>query len=50
MTMTMMKKKQSRLRLILMAAAALGTSSAVMSGALATFATQHAIDGGGRVA
>ena len=38
--MTDSKKKKSRLRLVLIAAAALGSSSATMSGVLATLALQ----------
>lgn len=38
--MTTTNSKKGRLRLVLLAAAALGSSSAVMSGALATLALQ----------
>jgi hypothetical protein len=41
MTTTTLKRKKSRLRKILLIAAALGTSSATLSGALATLALQH---------
>ena len=41
MTTTTINRKKSRLRLVLAIAAALGTSSATLSGVLATFATQH---------
>lgn len=41
MTTTTMNRKKSRLRLVLAVAAALGSSSATLSGALATLATQH---------
>ena len=39
--MTMTTNKRSRLRLVLVLAAALGSSSATLSGVLATFATQN---------
>ena len=42
---TTMNRKKNRLRLVLLAAAALGTSSATMSGVLAAFAIQHSISG-----
>ena len=42
MTTTTLNRKKSRLRAVLLVAAALGTSSATLSGALATLATQHA--------
>ena len=45
MTMTANRKK-GRLRLILLAAAALGTSSATLSGVLGTFAIQQQVRGG----
>ena len=41
MTMTTMNRKKSRLRLVLLIAAAMGTSSATLSGALATLAIQE---------
>jgi hypothetical protein len=41
MTMTTMNRKKSRLRLVLLIAAAMGTSSATLSGALATLAIQQ---------
>jgi hypothetical protein len=41
--MSTTKKKKSRLRMILVAAAALGASSATMSGALGALAIQHSI-------
>jgi hypothetical protein len=41
MTTTTLKRKKGRLRTILLVAAALGTSSATLSGALATLALQH---------
>jgi hypothetical protein len=41
MTMTTMNRKKSRLRLVLLVAAAIGTSSATLSGALATLAVQQ---------
>ena len=40
MTMTTMNRKKSRLRLVLLVAAALGTSSATLSGALASLSVQ----------
>ena len=40
MTMTTMNRKKSRLRLALLVAAALGTSSATLSGALAALAVE----------
>jgi cytochrome P450 len=42
MTTTTLKREKSRLRTILLVAAALGTSSATLSGALATLALQEA--------
>lgn len=42
MTMTTMNRKKSRLRLVLLIAAAMGTSSATLSGALATLTLQQA--------
>ena len=44
MTMTTMNRKKSRLRLVLLIAAAMGTSSATLSGALATLAIQQPSD------
>ena len=41
MTTTTMNRKKSRLRLVLLVAAAIGTSSATLSGALATLAVQQ---------
>lgn len=41
MTTTTMNRKKSRLRLVLLIAAALGTSSATLSGALASLTIQH---------
>ena len=40
MTTNVMKRKKSRLQLALLVAAALGSSSATMSGVLVTLATQ----------
>ena len=40
MTTTTLNRKKSRLRVILLVTAALGTSSATLSGALATLAIQ----------
>ena len=40
MTMSTMNRKKTRLRLVLLVAAAMGTSSATLSGALATLAVQ----------
>ena len=41
MTTTTMNRKKSRLRLVLLVAAAMGTSSATLSGALATLTLQE---------
>jgi hypothetical protein len=41
MTTTTLNRKKSRLRVILLVAAAIGTSSATLSGALATLALQE---------
>ena len=41
MTTTTMNRKKSRLRLVLLIAAAMGTSSATLSGALATLTLQN---------
>ncbi len=41
MTTTTMSRKKGRLRLVLMAAAALGCSSATLSGVLGTLAVQQ---------
>lgn len=41
MTTTTMNRKKSRLRLALLVAAAMGTSSATLSGALASLAIQQ---------
>lgn len=43
-------KKKNRLRMILIAAAALGASSATMSGALGSLAIQHSIGSQAEVA
>jgi hypothetical protein len=43
--MTMTTRKKSRLQLVLLVAAALGSSSATLSGVLATLATQHSAGG-----
>lgn len=40
MTVSTMNRKKSRLRLVLLIAASIGTSSATLSGALATLAAQ----------
>ena len=40
MTMSTMNRKKSRLRLVLLMAAAMGTSAATLSGALATLTVQ----------
>ncbi len=42
---TTTNRKKGRLRLVLLAAAALGSSSATMSGVLASLATQHTLGG-----
>lgn len=41
---TSTEKRKSRLRMVLLAAAALGSSSTMMSGMLASFAAQHSVD------
>lgn len=41
MTTTTMNRKKGRLRLVLLVAAAMGTSSATLSGALATLTLQQ---------
>jgi hypothetical protein len=41
MTTTTMNRKKGRLRLVLLVAAAMGTSSATLSGALASLAVQQ---------
>lgn len=43
--MTTTNRKKGRLRLVLLAAAALGTSSATLSGVLGTFAIQQQVAG-----
>ena len=43
MTMTTSTRKMSRLRVLLIAAAAIGSSSATLSGALVAFAIQHPV-------
>jgi hypothetical protein len=48
--MSTTRKKKNRLRLVLIAAAALGSSSATMSGVLGTFASQQPLDGGQQLA
>lgn len=48
--MTMTTRKKSRLRLVLLVAAALGSSSATLSGVLATLATQHGAVGQATIA
>jgi len=45
MTTTTMNRKKGRLRLVLLVAAAIGTSSATLSGALASLAIQQPSDG-----
>lgn len=50
MTTTTMNRKKSRLRLVLLVAAALGTSSATLSGALASLAAQHSTGGQANIA
>jgi len=41
MTVSTMNRKKSRLRLVLLLAAAMGTSSATLSGAMATLTAQQ---------
>jgi len=50
MTVTAMNRKKSRLRLVLIAAAALGCSSAALSGAVGTIAMQQASAGSAQFA